>query len=90
MEMELVKIINGRITIPQAVCEYLGVKDGNKIALTQEDGKLIVSNASVDALREIQNSFQGTAERLGIKNEQDVVDMVKEIRSERSSEYQCE
>ena len=88
--MELVKIINGRITIPQALCEYLGVKDGDKIALTQENGKVIVSNASIDALREIQNSFYGVAEQLGIKNEGDVVDMVKEIRTERSSEYQWE
>jgi len=35
------------------------LKDGDKIALTQENGKVIVSNASIDALREIQNSFYG-------------------------------
>ena len=40
-------------------------------------------NASINALLTAQKEFQGVAAELGISNEQDVVDMVKEIRSER-------
>lgn len=47
-------------------------------------------NASVDALMEVQRAFQGVAEELGIENEQDVVEMVRQIRAERSDNYQCE
>ena len=39
-------------------------------------------NASVQALIEAQADFAGVADRLGIKTEQDVVDMIKEVRRE--------
>ena len=34
-------------------------------------------NSSMEALREAQMAFKGEAERLGLKNEDDVADMVK-------------
>lgn len=49
-----------------------------------------MSNASVDALMEVQRTFQGVADDLGISDEQDVVNMVKQIRAERGANYQCE
>lgn len=45
---------------------------------------------SVDALLEVQKAFRSTADELGIKDEQGVVDMVKEIRAERRDDYQSE
>ena len=40
-------------------------------------------NPSVAALKEAQKAFQGAAEEFGIKNKQDVVTLVKEIRKIR-------
>lgn len=40
---------------------------------------------TADALRKAQKVFEGLAEKLGLKDEQDVVDMVKEIRRESGS-----
>ena len=40
-------------------------------------------NPSVAALKEAQKAFHGAAEELGIKGEQDVVVLVKEIRKTR-------
>ena len=34
--------------------------------------------------------FRGMARELGVNDEQDVVDMVKEIRAERHGNYECE
>lgn len=48
------------------------------------------STIPVDALAEVQKAFQGTADELGIKDEQGVVDMVKEIRAERRDDCQSE
>ena len=48
------------------------------------------STIPVDALLEVQKAFRGTADELGIKDEQGVVDMVKEIRAERRDDYQSE
>ena len=89
--MELAKITSkGQITIPIAIRKKLGVKEGDKILFVQEDNKIIIMNASINALLEAQKSFKGFADELGIKDEQDVVNMVKEIRSERSDLYKCE
>ena len=89
--MEIAKITSkGQITIPVAIRKALGVKDGDKVLFVQDGGKITLVNASLDALLEAQKAFQGVAEELGIKDEQDVVKMVKEIRAERSERYQCE
>ena len=88
--MELAKITSkGQITIPVAIRRMLGVKDGDKVLFVQEGNKVVMLNASVNALIEAQKAFQGVADELGIVDEQDVVDMVKEIRKERHGEYQC-
>ena len=89
--MELAKITSkGQITIPVAIRKLLGVKDGDKVLFVQEDDKIVMLNASVSALMEAQKAFKGTADELGIKDEQDVVDMIKEIREDRRDQYKCE
>lgn len=35
------------------------------------------------ALEQVQNAFEGEAERLDLKSEEDVVNLVKEVRKER-------
>ena len=39
---------------------------------------------TIEAFREAQEAFTGIAEQMGIKDEDDVVALVKEVRSERS------
>ena len=82
--MELAKITSkGQITIPIAIRKSLGVKEGDKVMFIQEGDKIIMMNASINALLTAQKEFQGVADELGISTEQDIVDMVKEIRSQR-------
>ena len=89
--MELAKITSkGQITIPVAIRKLLGVKDGDKVLFVQEDDKIVMLNASVSALMEAQKAFKGVADERGVKDEQDVVDMIKEIREERRDQYKCE
>lgn len=89
--MELAKVTSkGQITIPVAIRKLLGIKDGDKVLFVQEGGKVVMMNASLDALTEVQKAFRGTADELGIKDEQGVVDMVREIRAERRDDYQSE
>ncbi len=89
--MELAKVTSkGQITIPAAIRKLLGVKDGDKVLFVQEGNKVVMMNASVNALMEAQKAFQGMAKELGISDEQDVVDMVREIRAERHGNYECE
>lgn len=89
--MELAKITSkGQITIPLAIRRKLGVKEGDKVLFIQEGNRIVMMNASINALLEAQEAFKGAAEELGIKDEQDVVDMVKDIRIERQNNYICE
>lgn len=43
-------------------------------------GKIYMMNSSMDALREAQKAFAGEAEGLGINDDNDVMEMVKEVR----------
>ena len=89
--MELAKITSkGQITIPISVRRKLGVKDGDKVLFLDEGQGVMMVNASVQALIQAQADFAGVADRLGIKTEQDVVDMVKEVRRERAAERAAE
>jgi AbrB family looped-hinge helix DNA binding protein len=82
--MELAKITTrGQITIPLEVRRKLGVKDGDKVVFLEQDGRIIMENAVMLALKDVQDAFRGEAERLGLKTEQDVAAMVKEVRRER-------
>lgn len=47
-----------------------------------KDEKVVSMNASANALQKAQQAFEGAAEELDIQNEQDIVDMVKEVRAE--------
>ncbi len=83
MLVELAKItMRGQITIPKEIRRRLGVKDGDKVIFLEENGRIIIENASMIALKNAQDAFAGEAERLGLKTEQDIVGLVKEVRRE--------
>ena len=89
--MELAKITSKeQITIPIAIRRLLGVREGDKVLFVEEEGKVVIMNASANALRKAQKAFEGAAEELGIRDEQDIVNMVKEVRAERDVLYRCE
>ncbi len=83
--MELAKVTSkGQITIPIEIRKKLGIKEGTKVLFLEEAGRIYLTNSSVEALREAQLAFSGEAERLGLKTEDDVMEMVKELRKERT------
>ena len=79
--MELAKITaRGQITIPIEIRKKLGVRDGDKVVFLEENGRIIMENAAMVALKGAQDAFAGEAERLGLRTEEDVVNLIKEIR----------
>ena len=83
--MELAKITSkGQITIPVDIRRKLGVKEGDKVLFVEEAGKVYILNASMEAIKEAQAAFAGEAEHAGLKNEDDVVAMIKQLRRERT------
>ncbi|NMA12764.1 MAG: AbrB/MazE/SpoVT family DNA-binding domain-containing protein [Chloroflexi bacterium] len=81
--MELAKITaKGQITIPIAVRRQLGLKEGDKILFVKQGNEIILKNPTVIAFKEAQKEFEGEADRVGLKNEDDVIQMIKELRNE--------
>ena len=83
--MELAKVTSkGPITIPLAIRKQLGVREGDKVLFVEENGKIVLMNASLQALLAAQKAFSGVAEKIGAANEEDVTAMVNAVREERS------
>lgn len=83
MEMELAKLTSkGQLTVPVAIRKKLGLKEGDKVVFLSDDDGIRIVNASVLALDRARKAFAGAAEELGLKTDQDVVDMVNEVREE--------
>ena len=81
--MELAKVTSkGQITIPIEIRKKLGIKNGDKILFVEESGRVYMLHYSLYALREAQRSFAGEAERLGLKDDDDVMEMIKSLRQE--------
>jgi antitoxin PrlF len=82
--MELAKITTkGQITIPIHIRKKLNLKDGDKVIFIEENGRVVMENSTKVALREVQDAFDGEAERVGLETEEDVVDLVKQLRKEK-------
>lgn len=81
--MELAKLSSkGQITVPIEIRKKLNLKEGDKVLFFEEAGKIVVENASIIALKEMQTSMKGEAEKQGLKSENDINNYVKEIRNE--------
>jgi AbrB family looped-hinge helix DNA binding protein len=80
--MNLVRLsANGQITVPAEIRKMLDLKSGDKVLLYQnKSGEIVLNNASANALYKVQNAMEGVAERLGLRDEEDVQKPVDEVR----------
>jgi AbrB family looped-hinge helix DNA binding protein len=78
-----VKITNGQIRIPIEIRKKMNIKNGDEFAITTNEKGIEIIHPNVLALIEAQKAFKGVADELGLKNEDDVVKMIKEIRAEK-------
>ena len=87
MEISIAKVTSqGQITIPADIRKLLGVQPGGKVVFIQEGNRVMMANATVEAFEQMHASFASEAERLGLKNDQDIVNLVKQARAERRKE----
>jgi len=71
----------GQITVPIDIRRILKLRTGDKILFTQnQDGDIIIDNASINAIRKAQKAFEGVAEELGNPSEDEIQSWVDEIR----------
>jgi AbrB family looped-hinge helix DNA binding protein len=80
--MNLAKIsANGQVTVPAEIRRELGLKTGDKILfIRNQNGEIVINNASANALFKARKAFAGVAEELGNPSEDDIQSWVDEAR----------
>ena len=73
---------NGQVTIPKDIREILGVSSGDGITFVVENGSVRVVNSTIYAMQMLQAQMDGEAESAGITSDEDVMNLVKEVRAE--------
>lgn len=76
----------GQVTIPKDVREVLGISNGDRVTFVVEGDNVRIVNSAVYAMQLLQMQMIGEAERTGMITEDDVNNLVKEVRRESEDE----
>lgn len=72
----------GQVTIPKDVRDILGIESGDRVTFIVENGNVRIVNSAIYAMQVFQNNMAGEAEKSGLNNDNDVMRLVEELRSE--------
>ena len=70
----------GQITIPKDIREHLRINVGDRLTLVCENDRLILMNSAIYALKEFQKAMAGEAEKAGLRSDDDVVELIEQMR----------
>ena len=71
----------GQITLPKDIREKLGVGPGDRLVLVWDDGQVVMMNAALFALKEVQAAMRGAAEEAGFESEDDLAGYISDMRA---------
>lgn len=72
----------GQIALPKEALASLGVDDGDNVTVITEQGRIMIMNSAVYAMRILQEGMDGEPEKTGFYSEDDVCTFLGEIRRE--------
>jgi AbrB family looped-hinge helix DNA binding protein len=72
----------GQVTIPKEIRNLLKVAEGDRVTFICEGDYAIVMNTNIYAMRTLQKEMAGEWEKAGIKSEEDIVELCREVRAE--------
>lgn len=72
----------GQVTIPKDIRKILGVGSGDRVSFIVDGDSVRIVNSAVYAMQVLQKKMSGEAERTGLTSEEEVMALVKELRSE--------
>jgi len=79
--LDVAKIsVKGQVTIPVEIRKKLSLKNGDKVVFMEKSGEIVLMNPNRFAFEEFQRGMAGAAEKAKLNSEQDVVDLVKNVR----------
>lgn len=72
----------GQVTIPKDVREVLGVTSGDRISFIVEGSTVRIVNSAIYAMQMLQSEMAGEAQNTGLVSDDDIMELVKELRNE--------
>ncbi len=72
----------GQVTIPKDVRNVLGIESGDRITFIVENGNVRIVNSAIYAMQILQKDLEGKASEVGLDTEDDINELIKDIRSE--------
>ena len=79
--MNLAKVsANGQVTVPVEIRRKLHLKEGDKVLFIEQNGEIIIRNASATAIIRAQEAFAGAAKDFGVADSGGVQGLVNETR----------
>lgn len=72
----------GQITIPKDIRAILGISNGDRVTFVVEGNTVRLVNSAVYAMQVLQSQMEGEAEKAGLTSEEDIMELVKEVRTE--------
>lgn len=72
----------GQITLPKDIREKLNVRTGDRVVLIWDEDRVVLMNSGVYAMRALQRGMAGAAAEAGIDSEDEVADLIADVRSE--------
>ena len=76
----------GQVTIPKDVRKTLGISNGDRISFIVEGNTVRIVNSAVYAMQVLQQEMKGEARKAGLVNDDDIVNLVTEMRKEEVNE----
>lgn len=74
----------GQVTIPKDIRELLGVSNGDRVSFIVEGNTVRLVNSAIYAMQVLQNEMRGEAERTGLTSDEDIAELVRDLRHEES------
>jgi AbrB family looped-hinge helix DNA binding protein len=72
----------GQITLPKDIREALQLNSGDRVTLVYENGQVVMMNSAVYAMQMLNNGMKGEAEKAELETEEDINNLISEIRTE--------
>ena len=76
----------GQVTIPKDVRAALGINCGDRVTFVVEGKNVKLVNAAVYAMQMLQSEMAGEAKKSGLDSDEDVMDLVNNLRAEGEEE----
>ena len=72
----------GQITLPIDIRKNMGLSTGDRVALIYEKDRVIMVNPAIYAMETLQREMDGEFQGAGITSEDDIMDLIREVREE--------